>query len=873
MDIDRLARLLDLYLDEGLDPETKRELEEMLLASPKAREFFWQRAELNAHLRQHGQEAWGIKVLGQDGEDEDVLPTVSESRQAKPVLKWIVAGLAASLMLAMVGSWILRDGGRVGARDQVALNSSDLNSSKENSLDGGQSPSVDDERPVDGLRDVWVAVLRKAVDVEWKNPLNAPSVGEPMKARRIQFENGLIEIQTNRGARIVLKGPADLEVISDMEIRCEKGRLSVDVPPPAQGFLVHTPLVKVVDRGTAFAMDVRGDATAEVHVIDGLVELSSQVVDLPMRELREGEAVGVATDGIFNNIPAASESFPSTAEINSRTRAVVNEMRQSWKQRRRAISNDPSCIVYFDFERSNDGPRGDHDTMVRNHARDAEGNGNGIIVGCDWTSGRWSGKRALDFKNVSDRVLFSVDGEHESLTCITSIRVGSIDRTFSSLLMSGDAVEGELQWKISRTGADNPMGRLRLARRSAEWDNSVSDFLSDPVIGPQRLGTWMQLAFVWDGINRTCSQYIDGELVSHDFIQTLPDSSFLRTGQLELGNWTPRASDEVMSPVRNFNGRMDEFVMFNRAFSQSEILAFHDLKAAYWKGQKANNWSDPSNWFAGVVPTRSDDVYIDASDEQKAVFDSGATEVLSRVIVGSKTGRFGELEISGGSLFATRNSDRHTRVGVAGGVGIVTQSGGEVDLNTLQIGLDPSSQGTYQLSGGSLLLSRGVSASQSSLEIGPQFGRGLLEISGGTLMTRRGVTLGRDGGTGVFFVRGSKASRIDIGSFRDFDGFWLQNTGSTLKVRVDDEGVSQIRVHETTADGGANVHFSDGALLDVGFEATPSAGEWDILKWDGDLIDEGLQFASHIDTDVWSFSFVDTDSSGSPDTLRITAQP
>ena len=43
------------------------------------------------------------------------------------------------------------------------------------------------------------------------------------------------------------------------------------------------------------------------------------------------------------------------------------------------------------------------------------------------------------------------------------------------------------------------------------------------------------------------------------------------------------------------------------------------------------------------------------------------------------------------------------------------------------------------------------------------------------------------------------------------------------------------------------------------------------MSWEGDLNDHGLRFSDQVDKSVWSFEFVDTDSSGKLDTLRVTA--
>ena len=37
----------------------------------------------------------------------------------------------------------------------------------------------------------------------------------------------------------------------------------------------------------------------------------------------------------------------------------------------------------------------------------------GTVVGCQWTEGRWPGKKALEFQQVSDRVRLKMPGEFE----------------------------------------------------------------------------------------------------------------------------------------------------------------------------------------------------------------------------------------------------------------------------------------------------------------------------------------------------------------------------------------------------------------------------------------------------------------------------
>lgn len=873
MDIDRLDYLLGRYFDEGLTDETKQELEEMLLASPQARDVFWERARLNAILRQNGQESWGReKTLLQEPSVADssvagspvigpsVVNPVSKSpekrsmRRSMTVPGWALAGMVCFVLAGFAALWLSINGSSSIAR---------VESPATKPIAVAETPSKSHPSS-----EVWVAVLRKAIDVQWQDEANAINVGETISARRIQFDSGLVEIQTNRGALLTLEGPADLELISGMEVRCQAGNLRVDVPPPAIGFLVNTPLVNVVDRGTSFAMDISGDDKAEVHVLEGMVELLSTSADGPQRELHEGQSIGI-TRGEYQPIASSGTTFPSAAQVTSRNLSAKSLIKQAWNRRREAISNDPSCYLYFDFEDA-----GGNDTVLRNQAMGATQNTNGTIVGCEWTEGRWPGKKALEFRNVFDRVLFSAPGKHPALTCITSVRLDSMDSTFTSLLAPYSSVEGDFRWLIAPMNHDQESGQLQFGRRSSSGWNSSIEYGSKPCLRREQSGTWIQLALVWDVSSGTCRQYVNGAIVSENMLQPVSgsDSQILRTDHMEIGNWT-LAADELTAPIRNFNGRMDELAMFDRALSSEEIFAHYNLRQVTWNNANQDGaWNDLANWSERIGPSQHDAVYIDRDGTDRAVYSEGTSANLNEIRVGSKKGRTGELEITGGTLKATKKSNSNTRVGVAGGHGSVTQRGGNVELNSLQVALDPASTGIYRLNGGGLLVTRGVDDTNGSIDIGAKGGSGSLEITGGSLMTRTGVTLGRIGGIGRLSVHGSRPTGIVIGRHLDRNGFWVQHRGSTLQVLIDDQGVTPIVIEDAANDAdGGNVRFANNAIFDVGFLETPRSGTWDVMNWEGSLTDQGLRFSDDVDKNVWSFEFVDTDTSGNPDTLRVTA--
>ncbi len=117
-----------------------------------------------------------------------------------------------------------------------------------------------------------VAWLVNAQDCQWAGRDQKP--GRDMKAGKIlRLERGLAEIEFDKGARVILQGPAGFELTSESAGRLLYGTLTVRVPAPARGFTVISPGGKVVDLGTEFGLSVdeRG-ATTVLRVFTGEVE-------------------------------------------------------------------------------------------------------------------------------------------------------------------------------------------------------------------------------------------------------------------------------------------------------------------------------------------------------------------------------------------------------------------------------------------------------------------------------------------------------------------------------------------------------------------------------------------------------------------------
>ncbi|SKB06755.1 FecR family protein [Prosthecobacter debontii] len=412
-----------------------------------------------------------------------------------------------------------------------------------------ESRTEDDEATTNA-----VAVLARAVNLEWESAPHAP--GSPLTPGWLRLRSGLAQIEFYQGARVTLEGPAAFRLVSSSEAFCSAGRLSAHVPPQAKGFRIDTPRGAIVDLGTDFGLDMNSPS-AELHVFKGEVELHAS--GLPMKPLREGQAITL--DQANRPLTASQAAFASLGQVDERTAESQREAFENWLVQSPLWNSDPSLLIRFDFQDRSD------TRSLRNHAQQASNVPAGSIVGCDWTEGRWPGKRALEFRNVSDRVRLIVPGEYPALTLSAWIRVHGLDRAFNSLFMIEGYEDGAVHWQITREGKL----RLGIAGRGGKPSR---DHDTPPLFTPERFGQWVHLATVIDPTAQQVRHYMNGDLVASVPIAHLFP---VRLGMAELGNWNDDGRRDRVA-IRHFSGAMDEFMLFSRVLSDKELGQLAQVK-------------------------------------------------------------------------------------------------------------------------------------------------------------------------------------------------------------------------------------------------------------------------------------------------------
>ena len=183
-----------------------------------------------------------------------------------------VLATAAALLLGLVLTVVLLSGGPDDALEVA---------------EPPQQPTVVGPSEVQASR--VVATLTDEHDAVWDR---RPG-GGLFAAQRLSLLKGFAEITTQRGAVALLEAPCTIELIHDNAVRLERGRLvGIVEGEQAQGFLVRTPQMDVVDLGTRFGVEVDDESNSTfTHVFEGSVRVSQHAGDEPALLVAAGEGV------------------------------------------------------------------------------------------------------------------------------------------------------------------------------------------------------------------------------------------------------------------------------------------------------------------------------------------------------------------------------------------------------------------------------------------------------------------------------------------------------------------------------------------------------------------------------------------------------
>jgi hypothetical protein len=543
----RFMELVSNWLDGSLNEIESAEFQAVLESSADRRSEFVDLCGLDVDLRLMSD----VVIETPVGADSRRAPTRAKGIRA---VGWLglVAAIAAALLLA-IGYGIGRD----------------RKSDVEHQLATSEPASSDSDEVVES----GCAVLSRVVEAKFAGDVQYQE-GDSLQPGQFKLLSGAVQIDFFSGATMLIDEAADVNLISSWEAECSQGKVTMHVPPPAIGFRLTLPGMKVVDLGTEFAVDVDG-AESSLHVFDGEVE--AHVPGSEMQIIREGESLKKPTDLPVVSGVSMPTDFPSVEEFERRKEEYYQRKTKQWRAAMRTVRSDERIIGCYYFRRWEDEK---WDRLVNNFAIPKRPYSHGSAVGARWVDGRWPGKTALEFKSPGDRVRINLgEGEHEGLTMAAWIRVDGFDRKYNALLMSDGYQDGEPHWQIDQSG--RLMFSVSYDRVLPAGGTTPKEFrqgqvfYSPPIFGASDR-RWHHVAVTFDATTGETVQYFDGKEVSREVSDHHLSDRKVTIGPCEIGNWG-LPPEGVPFPVRNLNGRVDEFLIFKEPLPGDEIANLYEL--------------------------------------------------------------------------------------------------------------------------------------------------------------------------------------------------------------------------------------------------------------------------------------------------------
>jgi ferric-dicitrate binding protein FerR (iron transport regulator) len=407
-----------------------------------------------------------------------------------------------------------------------------------------------------------VAHLTGVKDCEWLDNAAAVSPGEQLhKGQRLELAKGFAEVTFDSGARVVLQGPASLEVSSAWAARLNSGSLKASVPQQAVGFSISNPNVEVVDLGTEFTMSADANGSAEVLVLKGEVEAaptaapSHQPILLAAKESRRFESTGVS---------AASDAGEKFAQL---TRPLALDH-----------FNLPTDYTHWSFDETN-GTLFHADISGRPAGESAlqlefSPHGTGAAT---HIRGRWGEGLQFDGSFFAKALVPGLS-DYTPHTIAFWVKVPKDAKLSSAYAMVAWGVNNEklgthpihISW--NRNPAEGPVGVLR------------TDYGGGFALGSTSLrdGQWRHIAVEFiptDDADKTVEvkQYVDGRLEGEGHASPPGSDIFKRIStkkNLAMNDIVWLGSRLGVNDVRaeRFCGEMDELFIANEAFEPLQIV-------------------------------------------------------------------------------------------------------------------------------------------------------------------------------------------------------------------------------------------------------------------------------------------------------------
>jgi hypothetical protein len=398
----------------------------------------------------------------------------------------------------------------------------------------------------------FIAQISATKDCQWSTTIAPPT--DLQAGRQLRLEKGIAQITYSNGAIVLIEGPTFFTVDSATCGFLSQGKLAARADSErSRHFAIATPHARFVDLGTEFGVMIDDKGRSAVAVFAGKVSAEAKLPDgrwsAPLA-LRKGEAV-VCEGAKFTPQVASRSDFPTLRPPPP----PRDPSYQRWLVASRELQNRQDLVAYYDFQ-----PEANNPKILLNRAPTGESY-NGDIQNATWVEGRFPGKSALAFMAADSGVRVNLPGEHKQLTVIAWVNNTRLANKYNGILMSDSWGEPE---KLHFQIRDSGQIIMHVCGRWLGQDY----YCSTKAIPDDCLSRWCMIAGVIDASDQgSFNLYLNGE-----FFEKLKSEqiSAVQIGSAMIGDWDS-GNYEDPDIIRYFSGRIDELMIFQRALTAEEI--------------------------------------------------------------------------------------------------------------------------------------------------------------------------------------------------------------------------------------------------------------------------------------------------------------
>jgi ferric-dicitrate binding protein FerR (iron transport regulator) len=425
--------------------------------------------------------------------------------------------------------------------------------------------------------DIVQPTINNEGSIGWVRRLEGETTSSQAKALAkdgtLDLGNERVRVDLDNGVVVSVTGPARLR-IALKECRLWSGQVSVDVPKDLATYVVETDNGRFVDLGTTFSVAVQPGKRTEMAVLSGMVraERISYEGDILSEQLvRKSE--GVVLDGTVGAIRSVK-----AGELDHQLPIALEDLDLPVPEAYREAVESSGPLLVWDFENQR------NDSVFSNRVGPAmagvvhgdiriqqnEKGGGHIVLG-ENDAGGWVESAEPWRKNDADPFTIELWARPDRVQWghLLNLRVESSRDPVTRREPLGPLSYFAMELTHTREFLPLPTEpSIRCIFRSPATEHPLETTpggLNSMLVSPARYipGKWYHLVARVD--RQEFALFVDGEVVARQSVQRPPlaeQDLMLRLGSMRHRSWYNR----------QFIGAIDEFAIYPKALSDTEIL-------------------------------------------------------------------------------------------------------------------------------------------------------------------------------------------------------------------------------------------------------------------------------------------------------------